>query len=91
LHYFGYGERLSEALVFERLGKGYLLDVFRPIDLSNSFLIAALLTVGLHLRRKVRVSLCLDNGKSVAQALVLDDCCGTDPLIFTEDAVGNQR
>jgi hypothetical protein len=23
LHYFGYGERLSEALVFERFGKGH--------------------------------------------------------------------
>jgi len=89
------GDFLADGVLFRAAGgvsdRCGCFDVVRPIDLSNSFLIAELLTVGLHPRREVRVSLRLDDGKSVAETLVINDCGVAHPLIFAEGAIGKKE
>jgi hypothetical protein len=64
-------------------------NIVRPVNLPPTFLILALLAVGLHLRFEMAVLLSFDLSQCVAQALVLDDGGVTDPLILAEDAVSD--
>jgi hypothetical protein len=57
----------------------------------RSFLIFALLAVGLHLCLEMAVLLCLDQSQCVAKTLVLDDRNVADSLILAENAVGKNK
>jgi hypothetical protein len=75
---------------FHRGRRGVFRFVVQSVELTRVLLVADLLAVGMHLRLALYVLLCLDDRKSVAEPLVLNDGSVAYSLVFAKKALGSE-